>query len=136
MENLQLDEFKFIRYKSVSRLSALLRKWININYHMAASWKWKDCPWWYNECASVSVFTTAVLKAGGLALEEFCDEKIYQRSRYIGRCDLYFEFGGKKYTAETKHIWSATGPRANATISHITNALVTASNDVQHIKML
>ena len=123
-----------IKVESERRLSPILRKWISLNKAMAAAWKWEECPWWCNERASVSIFAAAVWKAGGIALEEFCDEKVYRRSRYKGRCDLYFKFRGKEYTAEAKHIWSAAGPRSNGAISPIEEALRSASDDVKHVK--
>jgi hypothetical protein len=75
----------------------------------------------------------AVWKAGGKALEEFCDEKIYRRSRYQGRCDLYFEFLDNQFIAETKHIWLAAGRRSHPSTSVLKSAQAKAYKDVHNV---
>lgn len=98
---------------------------------VADSWcRTRDVPWWYNERASVSVFAGAVWQAGGVALEEFTDEKKIpgrrgraKRVSYSGRTDLYFELGRYEFLAEAKrcvaNLWN---PRVKDIDSHLTHA--------------
>jgi len=104
-----------------------------VNRSLARSWDWKDCPWWCNERASVSTLAAAVWKAGGKALEEFCDEKIYRRGKYQGRCDLYFEFRGHHFVAESKQVWLPVGRRSHPQLPVLKNAQVEASKDVHYV---
>jgi hypothetical protein len=100
----------------VDRRTALrdvLQHWIRINIDIAESWsKFGDAPWWYNERASLSVFAGAIWQCGGVALEEFSEEKHFaarrgaRRKPYTGRCDIFFEMGYKEFVAEAKFGWS------------------------------
>ena len=124
---------RYTHSSSVSNLIPILKERIEENRSIARSWDWKVCPWWCNERASVSALAAAVWKAGGKALEEFCDEKIYRRSKYQGRCDLYFEFRGHEFIAETKHIWLAAGRRSHPPTSVLKKAQGEAWKDVHYV---
>lgn len=95
-----------------TRLHEVFAKWIRINSEIAASWRNDDAPWWHNERASLSVFAGAIWRSGGIAYEEYAEEKRQpmsltgRRSAYSGRCDLYFELGDIGYVAEAKQGWS------------------------------
>ena len=132
MNSIRID--RFIHSKSIGTLLPILREWVEVNRLLTHSWGWKDCPWWCNERASVNTWAAAVWRAGGKALEEFYDEKIYRRANYQGRCDLYFEFHGHGFIAETKHVWLSAGRRSHSKDSVLKKAQVEACKDVQHIK--
>ena len=94
------------------KFEKLLWEWTWLNREMAKSWKWKDCPWWYNERASISTLAGAVWNAGGTALEEYSSKKRKGRRSAYGRCDLYFRIGRDEYVTEAKQCWLSAGRHA------------------------
>jgi hypothetical protein len=48
--------------------------WITNNKDLVRSWR-GDLPWWYNERASISVLAGAAWGTGGLAFEEYSEDK-------------------------------------------------------------
>src|SRR5438445_755881 len=94
-------------------LNGVLENWILTNTHVANEWSGIDAPWWYNERASLSVLAGAIWRAGGIAFEEYSEEKMYVHRHetghksYLGRCDLFFEIGSKEFIAEAK--WGYSG---------------------------
>ena len=97
----------------------LLRRWIKANKKYCEVSKWDDVPWGYNERASLSTFAAAAWLAGGIALEEYFEEKDRARSakgrkkRRKGRCDLYVDLRGKRrgYIIEAKILWPSLNTR-------------------------
>jgi len=91
-------------------LKKVLSKWGKINEQMFNDWKKKgraaDCPWWYNERASLSTFAGAVWGCGGFVLEEYLNQKIPIDGipQNNGRTDIYFQIGKHHFTAESK-LW-------------------------------
>ena len=96
----------------LKKLENLLWWWTWLNRDMAKSWKWKDCPWWYNERASISTIAGAVWNAGGTALEEYSSKKRKGGRSAYGRCDLYFRIGRDEYVTEAKLCWLSAGRQA------------------------
>jgi hypothetical protein len=94
------------------KLEKLLWEWTWLNREMAKSWKWKDCPWWYNERASISILAGAIWNTRGIALEEYASRKRKGRANSHGRCDLYFKLGNTEYVTEAKHCWLNAGRQA------------------------
>jgi hypothetical protein len=123
---------RFIHPESISAFRPILREWVEVNRSLARLWEWKDCPWWCNERASVSTLAAAIWRAGGRALEEFYDEKMYRRAKYQGRCDLYFEFQGYEFIAETKQVWLPVGRRSDLWDTTLEKSIATACKDVRH----
>jgi hypothetical protein len=73
-----------------------------------------DCPWWYNERASLSLFAGAVWLSDGWAFEEFSTKKWARRMgkkgrKRIGRCDIQFGIGKNTFVAEAKQAWPTIG---------------------------
>ena len=89
-------------------LRPVLQKWVALNRTLYQNWGKKDCPWWYNERAILSIFAGAIWRSGGLAFEEFSNlkrKKSRRRNRYrkyAGRSDLYFQIKSKEYVVEVK----------------------------------
>jgi hypothetical protein len=94
----------------------ILQRWIRTNIKVAEVWEGRDVPWWYNERASLSIFAGAVWQCGGIAFEEFSQEKLFASRRgtrripYSGRCDIFFEIGSREFVAEAKPGWSGGTP--------------------------
>ncbi|MBU1222141.1 hypothetical protein KKF34_11360 [Myxococcota bacterium] len=85
----------------------ILNKWIEIHEQSAIEWK-TDNMWWYGEPASVSVFSGAVWKLGGRAINDFKIIRVDENQNEThGRCDLYFEMPGSdlEHRCEAKQIW-------------------------------
>lgn len=97
----------------------VLRRWIGANKTYCEVSNWHDIPWCYNERASLSTFAAASWLAGGIALEEYSEEKDRAHSargrkkRRKGRCDLYVNLRGKRraYIMEAKILWPSLNTR-------------------------
>lgn len=111
------------------KLENLLWKWILLNREMIKFWDGKDCPWWYNERASISTFAGAVWNAGGIVLEEYASRKRKGRRNALGRCDLYFTIEHKEYVAEAKQWWLNAGSRARHMDVNVRKCLDEACED-------
>lgn len=100
----------------LKNLEKILRNWTWLNREIIKSWEGKDCPWWYNERASISTLAGAVWHAGGIVFEEYSSRKFRGRRNVHGRCDLYFsmehKMGYKEYVVEAKQCWLNAGSRA------------------------
>ena len=91
----------------------VLKRWIKANKKYCEVSKWEDVPWGYNERASLSTFAAAAWLAGGVALEEYSEEKDRagsargRKKQRKGRCDLYVDLRGKRgaYIMEAKILW-------------------------------
>lgn len=113
-------------------LKELLWEWTWLNREMAKSWKWKDCPWWYNERASISTLAGAVWSAGGIALEEYASRKRRGSGNSHGRCDMYFCMEHKEYVAEAKQCWLNAGSQAGDMSVPVKDCIVQACNDAKN----
>lgn len=93
-------------------LSDVLKRWIRMNREVAKDWQGHDAPWWYGERASLSILAGAVWRSGGVAFEEYSEDKLHvphhgaQKMPYSGRCDLFFQLAGKEFVVEAKQGWS------------------------------
>jgi len=109
-----------VRIGGLGPLRSVLRRWQYLNSRLGTEWArdYLDCPWWYNERASLSFFAGAVWSCGGWALEEFSSVKnapsgAKSRSRRSGRYDLDFAIGSQEFLAEAKQCWPLlTNPRS------------------------
>jgi len=113
----------------LKKLEKLLWEWTYLNRKMIKFWDGKDCPWWYNERASISTLAGAVWNAGGIALEEYSSRKRKDRRNALGRCDLYFSIGNKKYVAEAKQCWLNAGSRTQDMEVNVRKCLGEACED-------
>jgi hypothetical protein len=87
----------------ISELKPILEKWCSLN-RLYLKETQNDCPWWYNERASISILAAAAWKSGHIALEEFSTEKRQSRRdlKGPGRCDLKVRIGTKDFLFEAK----------------------------------
>ncbi len=65
----------------------------------------RDCPYWYSERPHTGLLAAAVWQKGGTALEEFEADKIRERKRRPGRCDLYIRINSTAFECEAKRLW-------------------------------
>lgn len=92
------DRLRFLR--------PILARWCAINSRLGREWVWvKDAPWWYNERALVSVFAGSIWTYGGVAFEEYAEEKRGDQTRNQGRIDMWFQLGQRECLAEAKKCW-------------------------------
>jgi len=100
--------------KRMECLRPVLERWIDLNNDLAERWdKEGDVRWWYNERASLGLFSSAIWLEKGISLEEYSDSKreVSRRGNltgdsFTGRADLYFETSsGSRFRAEAKHCW-------------------------------
>ncbi len=89
-------------------LAPILQRWSE--FMEDSTWGNDDCPWWYNERASISQLAGAIWDRGGWAFEEFSDTKRTPEAlSFQGRVDLMFwtsrERNGPQYIAEAKLCW-------------------------------
>jgi hypothetical protein len=71
-------------------------------------WNGVDCPWWYTERANIGLLAAAATRKGLVTLEEFNDDKVWQRAGYAGRVDLMIWRGPRIKAAafEAKQAWA------------------------------
>ena len=131
-----------VNNKKIKALKPILKRWIEINQEYCDAYPGKDCPYWYNERAAVSILAGAVWKSGGLALEEFNSNKKYGRSLYLGRADLWFSFGKKRqdYLIEAKYdrfsLLSNFSKLGKRIINNVKLALVDAKNSKEEASLM
>jgi len=93
-----------------AELKPVLRKWHNLNSVYLNKNEF-DCPWWYNERASISILAAAAWKCGYTALEEFSTvkRKVKRDRHEPGRCDLRIRVGSKEFQFEAKQVRARLG---------------------------
>lgn len=124
-----------IKVKGLSKLKPILLEYLKINKETVELWNYEDLPWWYNERANLSLFTGAVWKKGGYALEEYTSDKVSIIKKYQGRNDLYFYFNKKDYILEAK-VLSQNGNSKSETIQRRVNKIINlAIEDVRINKL-
>ncbi|WP_404362875.1 hypothetical protein ACIHQR_23085 [Corallococcus coralloides] len=101
------------------------------------TWLGNDCPWWYNERASISQFAGSIWLTGGWVLEEYSSKKMSpENAKYKGRVDLMFwtnkENGGSKCVAEVKPC--SPNLRSQKRIKTIQSAINRATADVRAVR--
>ncbi len=107
-------------------------KWLDLMED--PTWLGNDCPWWYNERASLSQFAGAIWLTGGWVLEEFSATKQTDDNiAFKGRVDLMFwttrRREGEQFIAEAKPCWPRL--RSSDAPESIKYALNRAADDVQ-----
>lgn len=117
-------------------LRRIITRWQRLNEEQGSDWikYYEDAPWWYNERASLSFFCGAIWLSGGWVFEEFVAEKKSTRGkrnkrRYIGRCDIEFGIGKKKFLVEAKQCWSNIGAPLKNTLKRIESHLKKACQE-------
>jgi hypothetical protein len=89
------------------KLKPILEKWCSINQQFLKEAE-SDCPWWYNERASVSILAGAAWKSGHITLEEYATRKGRRKNdtERPGRCDLKIKIDSSNYLFEAKQQWA------------------------------
>jgi hypothetical protein len=97
---------RYVNCGPIVELKPVLEKWCDLNRDFYKELK-DDCPWWYNERASISILAAAAWHAGALALEEFSTTKGRRRtgSERPGRCDLKIWMKRNQFAFEAKQKW-------------------------------
>jgi len=124
---------KGVSCASLRGLKGILNEWIDANIRLVREWR-EDVPWWYNERASISVLAGAVWLKGGLAFEEFAEDKSSGQKghpKYRGRIDLYLKVGEQQFIAEAKWCWSGALRVNERTAGHIRQTLKRAYADIR-----
>ena len=120
-------------------MKKVLRQWIALHKRYRDEMRWDDkthdVSYWYEERTQVGVFAAAIWSAGGIALEEYGDDKKKRARRKKsghGRVDLYFCIGSREFIAEAKsHRLQATlGVSAVPLVSRIRASVKSAKEDV------
>lgn len=125
-----MKEIKEIKPGRLKSLKSILRKWQSLQ--RLEWWDYKgDCPWWYNERASLSLFAGAVWRSRGWVFEEFSTKRRVAkgRSEYrssSGRCDIMFGIGKEQFIGEAKQCWPVLGPSLRNAIGEVNACFKTA----------
>lgn len=93
-----------------TELKPVLKKWCGLN-RVYINKTARDCPWWYNERASISILAAAAWESGYPALEEFSTEKrkTKRNGHEPGRCDLMIRVGSQDFQFEAKQVRARLG---------------------------
>jgi hypothetical protein len=106
------EDTKDVLAEKLPLLEDLLWEWVAIQERSIRIWKGKDALWWYGERTTLGAFAGAIWRSGGFVLEEYSTEKLLpnrdsrgNRERCMGRGDMDFELGGRRFTIEAKSSW-------------------------------
>ena len=99
----------YIPYRPFEPMRKALEKWAAFlkRYNSEMLWRGEqqDVSYWYRERSHVGMLASAIWSAGGIALEEYGEEKRHlhkRRPARQGRVDLYFSIGSLECVAEAK----------------------------------
>lgn len=120
------------RLRSLRRIFA---EWIRLNNLFGRRWtrQSRDCPWWYNERALLSLFAGALWRTNNEAFEEFSEYKRTEAKLSAGRIDLWFLAGRHEYWAEAKACEIAI-TRNGKQRQRISAAMAAAKRDALRLK--
>jgi len=122
---------------SLRILHDVLNAWILANLRTVRAWKTaKDVPWWYNERASLSLLAGAVWQSGGVAFEEYSEDKRgidHRKLTYRGRNDLYFKFRQREFICEAKQAWCGATRIRDRSSTRIEGRLDDACADIRKV---
>jgi len=102
----------YINSGTIRSLHPILTAWLEVIGKYLDCFDNEDCPWWYNERATLSSFAAAVWAAGGIALEEYATVKGKSRESWTGRCDLYIGISSQEFACEAKQAWCPIGRKS------------------------
>ena len=132
-------QLRGIRLSKLRALRPILERWLYLNASIGSHWAryYDDCPWWYNERATLSFLAGAVWRAGGWAFEEFTAGKQAATTRSkpsvrTGRCDINFGVGDSEYVGEAKQCWPLLGTSANPS-REVVSSLEAAERDARQL---
>ncbi len=93
-----------------------------------------DFAWHYHERACIGFLAAAAWLAGGVALEEWREEKHSGTERRKGRCDLYLYSAPCDLFIEAKHIWLRLGADANRSAAAVDRVVGVASRAAKELR--
>lgn len=121
-----------IHNQRIAWVGPIIEQWGLIHKNFLEQEQYNYCLYWYNERANVSVFSGAVWKSGGVALEEYSSQKGNIDNTVNGRVDLYFSKQTERAIAEAKMEWLYFGERARSDLKEKINSVVEkAKNDIK-----
>ena len=123
----------YINSGKIRALHPVFKSWIDTNSEYLKYFDIPDCPWWYNERASLSTFAAAVWKANGIALEEYSIDKGKKHETWSGRCDLFIGLRSYQFACEAKQSWCPIGRNARNGITNLKNSLKEACKDARKL---
>lgn len=89
-----------------------------------------DAIYWNIERANLAALAAAAWRAGWAALEEFTQDKMQGRSKFLGRADLFLKSPDSQDYVESKIAWPSRGGtrpvNANGTLRRLDKALADA----------
>jgi len=136
-EDVRRDSREVLVPRKLQYLEDVLWEWVAIQERSIRMWKKQDALWWYNERVSVGGFAGAVWRSGGIVLEEYSTDKLrgngaatQSAKTVIGRGDMDFLLGNKKFTIEAKQCW----PRVR--IKKVQDALAQAEHDLNRCQRI
>ncbi len=92
-----------IRNDGLRVLDPVLRKWIDGVEAYCSHYGGQDAPYWYNERANVGLVAAAAWRSGGLALEEYPQNKASRPGgTWQGRADLWLSVETHEFVIEAK----------------------------------
>jgi hypothetical protein len=123
----------YINSGKLRSLYPVLNSWIeNIDLYLQYFGN-SDCPWWYNERATLSSLAAAIWKNGGVALEEYSIDKGAKSKEWIGRCDLFIGLQSNTFACEAKQAWCPIGRRAKNGVKIAKQSLEAACKDARKL---
>jgi len=104
--------------------SPILSRWIkNIDKYSVKAGSY-DSLYWNIERANLSIFAAAAWQCGYFAQEEYSYEKRNEdKSRYLGRVDMWLSCDGHDYIFEAKQVYVSISQKSNAYKSKIKRVL-------------
>lgn len=122
-----------IRDQKLKTLDRVFKKFIDLTEKYCCDVK-NDAPYWYNERTSVGFFAGAIWKCGGIVIEEYSSDKVWEGVKYSSRTDIWFMLDGKQYIAEAKFGFVRLQKgKEKKTIEWVQRLIKSALSDVQLI---
>jgi hypothetical protein len=88
-----------------------------------------DAIYWQIERSNLAALAGAAWRAGWAALEEFAQDKLAMRSRFIGRADLFMKSSTSEDYVEAKLVWCRDGVKSR--IARTVENIKKACNDAR-----
>jgi hypothetical protein len=108
----------------------IIEAWAKNHWRYVDAAGTRDVPWWYRERPNLSVLAGAFWQTGGVALEEYRNEK--WGAQHPGRADLWAATSDQyEYSIEAKHLW--LGLNGSDPEQRLASAMEEAHEDAQKV---
>lgn len=94
-----------------------------------------DAIYWNIERANLAALAAAAWRAGWAALEEFTQDKMHGRSRFVGRADLFLKSPDSQDYVESKIAWPGRGGTRPVRADGTLRALERAQTDARAVRL-